>query len=102
MTKNTKGILSYLRKYLKEIKEDLNKLEHNLKLHKLKACEKGKEDKGKDESIEAITIDFQKNLPVPNISTNDRASAFSTYDQTVAKKGSNDECSMLYHSASAL
>lgn len=63
-----------------------------------------------------IAMDFQKNLPLPNLSTNDvyykrqlsfysfnvhelstGRSVFYTYDETVAKKGSEDVASMLYH-----
>ncbi|KAH1019130.1 hypothetical protein HUJ05_006778 [Dendroctonus ponderosae] len=65
------------KKDLKEIKEDLKKLEQHMKLHKLKADSFYKRKKQarkramKDESIEAITMDCQKNLPVPKRSTND-------------------------------
>lgn len=64
---------------------------------------------------EAICFDFMKNLPVPNITTNDTyyrrqfsfymfnvhilssgESIFFTYDQTIAKKGSDDVVSMMY------
>lgn len=63
-----------------------------------------------------IAMDFQKNLPMPNLSTNDvyykrqlsffmfnihelpsKKSFFYTYDETVARKGSNEVTSMLYH-----
>lgn len=66
--------------------------------------------------MEAIVIDFQKNLPCPNISTNDvyyrrqlnfisftihvlsnSKVVFYTYDESVAKKGADDVCSMLNH-----
>ncbi|RUS86935.1 hypothetical protein EGW08_005340 [Elysia chlorotica] len=64
----------------------------------------------------AVAFDFWKNLPTPNISTNDvyykrQLSAFTfnihnlgtdevhlfTYDETVGKKGSNEVASMLLH-----
>lgn len=70
----------------------------------------------KSNTIEAIVMDFQKNLHTPNITTNDvyyrrqlnfysfnihvlstSESVFYTYDETVAKKGSDDVCSMLDH-----
>lgn len=61
-------------------------------------------------------MDFQKNLPTPNITTNDvyykrqlnfvsfnihvlsdQTSVFYTYDESVAKKGADDVCSMIDH-----
>lgn len=70
----------------------------------------------KTESQEAICLDFQKNLPVPNISTSDvyykrqlsvytfnvhilsnGTSAFYTYPETVGHNGADDVCSMLHH-----
>ena len=64
----------------------------------------------------AVAFDFSKNLPLPNITTNDAyykrqlsvylfnvhaladsKSYFYLYDETCAKKGSNDVCSMLQH-----
>lgn len=69
----------------------------------------------KTDTIEAISIDYQKNLPTPNITTNDAyyrrqlnfntfnvhilssgQSIFYTYDESVAKKGADDVCSMLH------
>lgn len=66
----------------------------------------------------AITMDFQNKLPCPNITTNDvyyrrqlnfrrfnihilsnLRSIFYTYDELIAKKGSGEVCSMLYHFA---
>lgn len=68
------------------------------------------------DSTLAICMDFQKILPAPNVTTNDvyykrqltcisfnihelatGKSHFYVYDQTVAKKGSDDLCSMLDH-----
>lgn len=65
---------------------------------------------------ESITMDFQKNLPVPNITTNDvyykrqltlcmfnihilstDESYFYVYDETVAYKGCNEVASFLFH-----
>lgn len=67
-----------------------------------------------DESHLSICMDYQKNLPAPNISTNDvyyrrqltcisfnihelgsGKSHFYVYDETLAKKGSDDVCSLL-------
>jgi hypothetical protein len=69
-----------------------------------------------DPSFEAICVDFMKNLPCPNLSTNDvyyrrqlsfylfnvhvlsnHEVIFYAYDETIAKKGANDVCSMLHH-----
>lgn len=69
----------------------------------------------KSNEIEAICMDFQKNLCTPNISTNDvyykhqlsfylfnihtlstQESVFYTYDESVGKKGSDEVTSMLY------
>ena len=69
------------------------------------------------ETHAAFCMDFQKNLPAPNLSTNDvyykrqltcitfnihclasRHSYFYAYDETTAKKGATDVCSILkYH-----
>lgn len=70
----------------------------------------------KSNNMESITMDFLKNLPTPNITTNDvyykrqlnfitfnvhklsdSHSVFYTYDESVAKKGADDVCSMMYH-----
>jgi hypothetical protein len=70
----------------------------------------------KNEEVEAITVDFQKNLPTPNITTSDvyyrrqlnfisfnihilsdSTSVFYTYDESVARKGADDVCSMIKH-----
>jgi hypothetical protein len=93
-------------------------------IHKKKAQEfynRKRNAKAKAKSnieYEAIAMDFQKNVPLPNITTNDvyykrqlsmysfnihilstGRSAFYTYPETVAKKGSNDVVSFLYHFA---
>lgn len=66
--------------------------------------------------VEAICMDFQKNLPLPNITTNDvyykrqlsfysfnihrlsdAHSVFYTYTEQVACKGANEVCSFLHH-----
>lgn len=70
----------------------------------------------KNEEFEAVTVDYQKNLPTPNITTSDvyyrrqlnfisfnihilsdSTSVFYTYDESVARKGADDVCSMLKH-----
>lgn len=68
----------------------------------------------KTDTLEAISIDYQKKLPSPNITTNDAynrwqlnfitfnvhilssgQSIFYTYNVFVAKKGADDVCSMM-------
>ncbi|KAJ8918941.1 hypothetical protein NQ315_016843 [Exocentrus adspersus] len=70
----------------------------------------------RDKESEAICMDFQKNLPVPNITSNDvyykrqlsvfsfnihilatNESVFYVYPETVARKGSDEVLSMLHH-----
>lgn len=70
----------------------------------------------KNVEFAAIVMDYQKNLPLPNISTNDvyykrqlsfysfnihvlstREAIFYTYDQTIARKGSDEVVSFLNH-----
>lgn len=70
----------------------------------------------KEAKMEAIVMDYQKNLPTPNITTSDvyyrrqlnfisfnihvlsdSTSVFYTYDESVARKGADDVCSMLNH-----
>lgn len=69
-----------------------------------------------DPTYEAICIDYMKNVPCPNLSTNDvyyrrqlslylfnihtlstNEAIFYAYDETVSKKGCNDVCSLVYH-----
>lgn len=105
-----------------KLKADLKRVEAEAKLHKLRAAtfyirkriEKKKSRKSND--YEAITMDYCKNLPTPNITTNDvyykrqltfisfnihvlssNQSVFYTYPQTIAKKGADDVMSLLYH-----
>lgn len=70
--------------------------------------------------LKVIVMEYQRNLPTPNITTNhvyntynyrrqfnfisfnvhvfsNESSIFYTYDETVARKGANDVCSMLEH-----
>lgn len=70
----------------------------------------------KSSTMEAITMDFLKKLPCPNITTNDvyyrrqlnfisfnihvlstQQAVFYTYDESVTKKGADDVCSMFRH-----
>lgn len=107
---------------LHQLDTQLKTLQTEKELHLKKAewfyrnKKNAKKQARKNQNIEAITIDYGKNLPIPNISTNDvyykrqlsfylfnvhiLSNGFSTfycYDQTVAKKGSDDVVSMLHH-----
>ena len=86
------------------------------------ARKKSKRDQAKrDSSHIAIAFDFWKNLPVPNITTNDvyykrQLSVYTfnvhtlhnndvelfCYDETVARKGADEVCSMLYERFSSV
>lgn len=106
----------------KEIKDLSIKRELHLRkadyFYKKKKCAKLLARKSLKSGSEygAICVDFMKNLPCPNISTNDvyyrrqlslfmfnvhslsNADAiFYVYDETIAKKGADDVCSMLHH-----
>jgi len=101
-----------------EIEKELN--EKNLHLRKAEQFYKVKriyrKKSIKTDTFEAISIDYQKNLPTPHITTNDAfyrrqlnfitfnvhilssgKSIFYTYDESVAKKGADDVCSMLHN-----
>jgi len=109
-----------------ETKNSLNKtlkqksIEHELhkkkgdKFYELKR--KYRRAAKKTPDLETIVMDYQRNLPTPNITTNDvyyrrqlnfisfnvhvlsdESSIFYTYDETVARKGADDVCSMLEH-----
>ena len=104
------------------LQTDLRKLETEIKLHKLRADwfykykRNAKMRAKRTITCEAIAMDYGRNLPIPNIPTNDvyykrqlsfylfnihvlasGQSFFYTYDQTVAKKGSDDVTSLLHH-----
>lgn len=104
------------------ILQQLKKLEIDKSIHLRKANTfysrktEAKKRSRKEENIEAICIDYSKNLSVPNISTNDvyysrqlsvytfiihvlskNDAFFYTYPETVGKKGSTDVCSLLHH-----
>lgn len=76
----------------------------------------GKNHAKTDASFEAIALDYQKNISLPNVTTNDAyynrqlsmysfnihilssgKSVFYTYPETVGKKGSNEVISFLYN-----
>lgn len=106
---------------LQELGKQLKTLETELEFHQRKAATFYERKRScrqlcsKKVDHEAVTMDYQKNLPVPNISTNvvyykrqltvqlfnihvlsTGDSYFFSYDQTVAKKGANDVTSMLH------
>ena len=102
--------------------EQIRKMEDQKKLHLAKADTFYKRKKAArleskaDPTISAVCFDFQKNLPMPNISSqdvyysrqlsfysfnihvldNDKVYIYS-YDETVGNKGADDVCSMLKH-----
>ncbi|KAK5647988.1 hypothetical protein RI129_002880 [Pyrocoelia pectoralis] len=102
-------------------KDALSRLDRDHQLHLLKADAFYKRKRTarlqsqKNIKMEAIAMDFQKNLPIPNISTNDvyykrqlsfysfnihvlssGESLFYTYTETAGKKGSDEVASMLF------
>lgn len=105
-----------------DIEKEIKKLETENKLHKLKAnvfYKRKRETRIQCQSSsqkEAIAMDFQKNLSMPNITTNDvyykrqltlnlfnihelstSKSYFFCYPESIAKKGSDEVCSFLHH-----
>lgn len=105
-----------------QVNAEITRLQTENKVHNLKAAifydrkRQAKSASRKTADKEAICLDFAKNLPLPNISTNDvyykrqlsmyifnihvlstSESVFYMYSETVAKKGSNEVCSMLHH-----
>lgn len=99
---------------------DLKNLETENKVHKLKATtfykrkREAKQTARKSDIFEAITMDYCKNLPTPNITTNDvyykrqltfisfnihvlsnSDSIFYKYSQTISKKGADEVVSFL-------
>ncbi|CAF4833055.1 unnamed protein product [Pieris macdunnoughi] len=104
------------------IEKKIKDLETENKVHKIKAetfYRKKRESRIHCQSSlkrEAIAMDYQKNLSMPNITTNDtyykRQLTFNTlnihvldssdsffycYDETIAKKGAEEVCSFLHH-----
>lgn len=105
-----------------EIKQKCKQLETEKKLHLAKAGvfyerKRNKKIKARnDREFEAIAVDYQKNVSLPNITTNDvyyrrqlsmytfnihvlstGQSYFYCYPETTAKKGSNEVMSFLHH-----
>lgn len=101
-------------------KRQAAELEHTVHLNRADAFYKRKRAAKavaeRNEKQVSICMDFQKNLSTPNITTNDvyykrqltcisfnihelagGRSHFYVYDETTAKKGSDDVCSMLNH-----
>lgn len=106
----------------KQIERDIKKLEIENKLHKSKAevfykrKRDAKKNSQKSISTEAICLDYAKNVPVPNITTNDvyykrqlsiysfnihvlstSHSVFYMYPETTGNKGSDSVSSLLHH-----
>ncbi|XP_050311864.1 uncharacterized protein LOC126747345 [Anthonomus grandis grandis] len=104
-----------------ELQNEIKGLENENKLHKLKAAtfyarkRHAKIQSRKNESIEAITMDFSRNLSTPNITTNDvyykrqltfvsfnihklatNEAVFHTCPETIAKKGADEVASLLH------
>lgn len=105
-----------------KLENEIKKISVDNKVHKLKAQEfytrkrEAKNTSRKDLTKEAICMDFAKNLPTPNISTNDvyykrqlsvysfnihvlssNQSIFYMYPETTGRKGSDEVCSLLHH-----
>lgn len=118
---NTSGHLCALSTVEKD-EEKIKELRTDNNLHKLKA-EKfyslkraARRNAAKNPKIEAICIDYAKNVSLPNVTTNDvyykrqlsmfsfnvhvlstRKSIFYCYHEGVAKKGSNEVASFILH-----
>lgn len=111
---NNSGDSGSLQAELKKIN-----IEHDIHLRKAESFYERKRTARKaaqkSTEIEAICMDYQKNLSVPNISTNNvyykrqlsfylfnihtlstQESVFYSYDESVGKKGSDEVTSMLY------
>lgn len=106
----------------KVILSDLKKLETDKKVHIARATafydrkKTSKRSSRQQADLEAICMDYSKNLPIPNISTNDvyysrqlslylfnlhvlsnQQSVFYVYSEIIGKKGSDNVCSLLHH-----
>lgn len=102
--------------------EELRRIATKNKVHLMKANtfynrkRQAKRKAMRHTEFAAVAMDYQKNLPLPNISTNDvyykrqlsfyafnihvlstREAIFYNYDQTIAKKGSDEVVSFLNH-----
>jgi len=105
-----------------KLQREFKKLTEEHELHKRKSevfysrKREARKKAEKNEDFEAVAFDYQKNLYVPNKTTNDvyykrqlscfsfnvhvlssKESHFYCYDETIARKGSDDVCSMLHH-----
>lgn len=105
-----------------EALKKLKTLSNENKLHLMKANmfyirkRESRLSSQKSNDRESIAMDYQKNLPTPNITTNDvyykrqltvcmfnihvlstNESFFYAYDETVANKGADEVCSFLYY-----
>lgn len=105
------SLVNVSQKAKEQISNDLKKLENDHKIHLLKSekfykLKRAYRKARQNEDLESITMDYQKNLPTPNITTNDvyykrqlnfisfnihilsnQESLFYTYDESVARKG---------------
>lgn len=106
----------------RQIDTEVQRITTENKLHRIKAEQfykrkrEAKRRSQQSEDMEAICLDFAKNLPAPNIPTNDvyykrqistfsfnihvlstSQSIFYVYPETVGKKGSDNVCSLLHH-----
>jgi len=106
----------------KDIEDKIKKLTTENQLHKAKAevfyerKRKARKTAMKNVEIEAVAMDFQKNLPIPNFPTNDvyykrqltlnsfnihvlstGSATFYAYPETIGGKGSNEVVSFLHH-----
>ncbi|KAJ8871631.1 hypothetical protein PR048_027958 [Dryococelus australis] len=107
---------------MRQLEDQLRSLHIEMELHKRQAGSFYREKRlaskqtRKVKEFEAITMDYGKNLPIPNISTGDvyykrqfsfyqfnvhvlsgGSSTFYSNDQTIAKKGSDEVASVLYN-----
>lgn len=116
----TRGMTESLQ--FRQVERNIRNLKIEIKLHKLKADQfykRKREAKISSQrvlSTEAICLDFSKNLPLPNITTNDvyykrqlslyslnihvlstSQAIFYTFPETVGNKGSDSVSSLLHH-----
>lgn len=105
-----------------KIEKELKRLEVENKVHKVRAAEfynrkrKAKYSSKINQNHEAVCMDFAKNLPVPNLTTNDvyykrqfnvysfnihvlstADSVFYMYGENIGAKGSDNVCSLLHN-----
>ncbi|KAE9521557.1 hypothetical protein AGLY_018021 [Aphis glycines] len=113
--KDTCNVCDVYKAEVKLIENQINTCVDNETKNILRTEKEVYEGSKEDSDLEAIIIDYQRNLPTPNITTNDyfrrqlnfisfnvhvssdESSIFYTYDENVARKGADDVCSMLEH-----